>query len=135
MTRANKGILHAYKIGYRISKLGHISSPRGVAIKGSTSAPQGIPYRFFSFRIEGKITRVAAHRMQAYQKYGDRLFEKGALVSFKNRNTLDCSYDNIIIISPQDVADRKPREMTKRVSTIGLKAQAEKRRILNEIKK
>lgn len=67
--------------------------------------------KFFSLRVEGSPTSVAVHRLQAYQKYGEILFEPRVVVRHLNGDPLDNSYDNIAIgTQRQNLLDRDPEE-------------------------
>ena len=67
-------------------------------------------YAFFTARINDKSTRICVHRLQAYQKYGDIIFEKGIVVRHLNSNSKDNSYDNIGIgTQPENMLDM-PKE-------------------------
>ena len=52
-------------------------------------------YYCFNIRIDGKPKRIEVHRLQAYQKFGDKIFEKGIVVRHLNGDSTDNSYDNI----------------------------------------
>ena len=54
-------------------------------------------YAYFNARINDKPTRIEVHRLQAYQKYGDVIFEKNIVVRHLNGNSKDNSYGNIEI--------------------------------------
>ena len=65
-------------------------------------------YLRFSFagsRIEGcdsRVVSVFVHKLQAFQKFGDRLFQADVLVRHKNGDETDNSWKNIIIGTQQD---------------------------------
>lgn len=54
-------------------------------------------YLSFNIKIEkgGNATRSFVHRLQAYQKFGDKIFEQGIVVRHLNGISTDNSYDNI----------------------------------------
>lgn len=54
-------------------------------------------YFIFNFREGKKNRHVSMHRLQGYQKYGEAIFLKGAECRHQNSNSLDNSYDNILI--------------------------------------
>lgn len=91
-------VLHAYKKGYRCTKDGIVLNPKGVEV--GHIGPNG--YITVSIRILGKTKRVSAHRIQAFQKYGYKLFEKGIIVRHLNGSRLNFSWENIVIGSHSD---------------------------------
>lgn len=88
----------AYEKGYRVTKNGHLLNPKGRKI-GSINAHR---YERTSIKINGKDVVIRTHRLQAYQKYGDNLFEDGIVVRHLNGNALDNSCDNIAIGTQRD---------------------------------
>ena len=82
----------AYKKGYRVLMDGTPISKRN-QLSGSNCNG----YIRLGIRIEGKKDYVMVHRLQAYQKYGDKMFEKGIVVRHLNGNPKDNSWDNIAI--------------------------------------
>jgi hypothetical protein len=85
----------AHKIGYRIDDLGRIINPRGIVLKGHIRKQTG--YLSLGFRYLGETYKLNAHRLQAFQKYNSRIFEKGICVRHLNGNKIDASKDNIAI--------------------------------------
>jgi hypothetical protein len=90
--------IEAYNKGYRVTENGEVISHKGKTIKlylGSAG------YYKFSFRSEEKIkdNRVSfcVHRLQAFQKYGQKLFRKGIEVRHKDGVKANNSWDNILI--------------------------------------
>jgi len=54
-------------------------------------------YIIISCRYNGKMIQIDAHRLQPYQKYGDKIYENGIEVRHSNGNKNDISYNNIVI--------------------------------------
>jgi hypothetical protein len=94
--------------GYRVSEDGTLTNPKGVRINGRLT---NNGYREISFKINGKDTRVAVHRLQAYQKYGERIMEPGIEVRHLNGNRLDNSSKNIAIGTHSDNMRDIPRDI------------------------
>jgi hypothetical protein len=67
-------------------------------------------YAYFNVRINGKPTRIEVHRLQAYQKYGDMIFENDIVVRHLNGNGKDNSYENIGIGTQQENILDIPKE-------------------------
>ena len=77
-------------------------------------------YKLFSIRIPNKKypLQLKLHKLQAYQKFGDKLFEKGVQVRHFNGNSLDNSWDNILIGTNSDNQMDIPKEIRIRSATI-----------------
>ena len=100
MSKNNYFLIKAYESGYRISDKGEILNPQKVKLNGTIN--DKLKYHTFQFRIENKTKSIFVHRLQAYQKYKEKLFEPGILVRHKNGNHLDNSIDNIFIGTSKD---------------------------------
>ena len=90
----NKNEKTAYQKGYRVTK-------EGVVI-GKKKNPVGWlhtnGYRRFKIRDhEGKNRNVGVHRLQAYQKYGEKLYQEGYMVRHLDNDCTNNHYDNIDI--------------------------------------
>ena len=91
-------VQYAKKIGYRVEPSGDVIGTSGYKILASAHCG----YRQISVRMpaaEGRKRSRAlnVHRLQAYQKYGDAIFETGVVVRHLNGDSLDNSWDNILI--------------------------------------
>lgn len=84
----------AFEKGYRIDCLGKILGLSGSELKGRVS---NHGYLTFGFRHKTKTYQLHFHRLQAYQKYGDNMFEKGLVCRHIDGDKLNNSYDNIVI--------------------------------------
>lgn len=85
----------AYEKGYRINNLGIVTNSKGLKVKGFLNQDG---YKIFSIRNhENKTVKVFFHRLMAYQKYGDKLYNKGIVTRHFNGNKLDNSKHNILI--------------------------------------
>lgn len=74
-------------------------------------------YYCFNIRIDGKPKRIEVHRLQAYQKFGDKIFEKGIVVRHLNGDSTDNSYDNIGIGTYQDNSLDIPKDVRVKLAT------------------
>ena len=104
VSRRNKAVLEAFNRGYRIVD-GQLYNPDGVPLNGSSSDD----YKYFS--INKKIAKVRFHRLVAYQKYGDKLFEDGIEVRHKDGNSLNNFEYNIKIGTHKDNIMDIPKEI------------------------
>lgn len=104
----NKSITFATKKGYVVNKKGELFYKD----KKRLCACDGNGYFTFSIKLGIKNNNyiygnVAIHRLQAYQKFGKKIFEKGIQVRHLNGNCKDNCYDNIVLGSPsQNSMDR-----------------------------
>lgn len=112
----NEKILEAVNQGYKVSLDGMVFSPsRKTYNKGHRSGPYG--YMHISIYYNGYKKGVKVHRLQAYQKYGEAMFEPGIVVRHLNGNRLDNSWDNIAIGTTQDnMMDRTPEQRVQSAS-------------------
>ena len=92
MSKQKEILLLAIERGYIVDKAGNVfKDDKGV--KGSVSNRN---YKKFNIRnLNYESHPVFIHRLQAYQKYGDKIFEEGIVVRHLNGNSLDNSWDNI----------------------------------------
>lgn len=84
----------AYELGYRVDKKGNLYNPKGKLI-GGYIATTG--YCRTNTRFLGKFKHLLTHRLQAYQKYGEKMYEEGICVRHFNDIKTDNSWDNILI--------------------------------------
>lgn len=97
-SKNNKVLLFAYVLGYRVDSAGKVFSPTGKQLKLKTSTKKtSTQYYEFNIRYEKKSVPVKVHRLQAYQKFKNLMFEIGIVVRHKNNNSFDNSIDNIIL--------------------------------------
>lgn len=94
----NKIEVIASKRGYIVDQDGKLYNPKGYEI--GKSLDKG--YYYTRIRIKGISKRLKVHRLQAYQKYSNNLFEKGTMTRHLNGNSLDNSWDNIAIGTASD---------------------------------
>lgn len=87
-----------YNRGYSVSHEGILYNPKNKII-GFVSSNG---YLISNVRVDGKRFKFSAHRLQAYQKYGNLIFNSKIVVRHLNGNPLDNSYKNILIGSHSD---------------------------------
>lgn len=106
----------AYSEGYRINKSGCILNPLGKRIKGSVTKG----YRKFNLKLDGKDVSVKVHRLVAYQKFGDKIFDPKIQVRHLNGNSLNNTHNNIDIGTAHDNIMDLPAEVRKMKSAIAM---------------
>ena len=94
----NKHEVIAKERGYTISEDGIVYNPKNKSV--GTSGKNR--YKYFSFRINDKIIKVYFHRFQAYNKFGNKIYDEGMVVRHLNGNILDNSIANIEIGTNSD---------------------------------
>jgi len=109
----------AYEKGYRVTKDGDLLNPEGLKIGCINSAG----YKNTRIGFNEKKLYIATHRLQAYQKYGNKLFEDGIVVRHLNGNKSDNCWDNIAIGTSKDNSMDIPKETRIKRSILGAKTQ------------
>ena len=105
MKKFNRTV-YAYNKGYRIDKFGNAWGPFGKKLKLSLYKKG---YYSFSCRLSTGPSRIFIHQLQAYIKYGKKLFTLGFEARHLNSNSLDNNWDNIDIGSHSDNMMDKPK--------------------------
>ena len=103
-------LIECYNRGYRVDKEGNVWFKNKIR-KTHAHLFRKTYYKEISIRIENKVYNVKVHRLQAYQKYKEELFKKGIEVRHLNGNSLDNSYDNIVIGTHSENMLDKPKEL------------------------
>src|SRR5690554_3122960 len=84
----------AVKKGYSVTEDGLLLNPKG-KVRGKCISNRG--YYQITLRIKKVNYKTYTHRLQAYQKYGDKLFGEGVMVRHLDGDPLNNSWDNIVI--------------------------------------
>lgn len=100
-------VLLAKERGYTVTNDGICLNKNGkpVGCLGS----QG--YTMIGLIKNKKYYRIEVHKIQAYQKYGEKIFEDGIMCRHKNGIKTDNSYDNILIGTHTDNMRDIPQEL------------------------
>lgn len=110
----------AYDRGYRVTKDGYFLNPKGKVI-GNNIDSRG--YKQTGIIINKKYKSLYTHRLQAYQKFGDKLFKNGIVVRHLNGNKLDNSWGNIAIGTNRDNQMDISKEIRQKRCLPSIKAQ------------
>lgn len=106
MTKSQQGIIVAHTKGYTIDKDGNVFYNNKKRKLNNNNN-----YLRFSIRHNKIHYEIKVHRFQAYQKFGNKIFESGIEVRHLNGNSLDNSYENIDIGTHQDNMLDTPQEI------------------------
>ena len=112
MSKLNTNLLFSYKKGYRVTKEGRVIGVKGKFLSSIPLNRAG--YHFFSIRYNEERRIILTHRLQAYQKFGDKIFEEGIMVRHLNGDPRDNSWDNIAIGTQSDNMMDIPKEISLR---------------------
>tara|TARA_S200002703_G_scaffold68783_3_gene59694 strand:- start:289 stop:801 length:513 start_codon:yes stop_codon:yes gene_type:complete len=114
-TAFNRNEIIAYEKGYRITRDGKLINPKGDVIKGYKKESE---YRYYKIRKEGdwsKYHEFKLSRLQAFQKFGYKIYEKGTVVRHLNNDKGDDSWHNIEIgTQSQNCMDNPEEDRKKR---------------------
>ena len=108
MSKSNIGVVYAHSRGYRI-KNGEMISPSGATLKGSLT---NAGYRRINLRVpgshRGNSYRVMFHRLAAYQKFGEKIFDAELEVRHLDGDPQNNNYHNISIgTHSENMMDRR----------------------------
>lgn len=102
----NRNAEKAYKKGHRIKGL----KVTGVNVDYVKLLNDRHGYPYFKIRYEGKRVKVMAHRLAAFQKFGEAMYEKGIQVRHLNGNPSDFRFTNIAIGTQSQNSMDRPKE-------------------------
>ena len=87
-----------FEKGYDINKHGIIINSKGEFIEGYIhTLKSGYERKEITIRHDKKLINICHHRLQAYQKFGKAMFEKGVMVRHLDGDSLNNFWDNIQI--------------------------------------
>lgn len=131
MSESNIALILAYENGYRISK-------DGLTLITSKKEKQqthfnALGYPIFSFYNGIQSRTLFWHRLQAYQKYQEQLFNKNIVVRHLNDIKTDCSESNIVIGTQSENMRDIPLEIRLRSTLIAQNQAIKKTRLYNAL--
>lgn len=116
--------------GYTVDKYGRLFNKLGVEVIGSVDNKG---YRNTGIRMpDNRVVRVYFHRMVAYAKFKDKIYQDGTVVRHLDGNPLNNSWDNIDIGSYSDNMMDIPKHI--RVANAGLANMKYDKDMVNMIK-
>ena len=126
MNESQLALKTAYEKGYRVKNNCVYSFFKNCFLKLQTNQSG---YLYFNIKLQRKSIKVFVHRLVAYEKYKDKLFDQGIVVRHLNGNQKDNSFNNICIGTQQEnMLDRKPGDRLQHA----IKASRSIKRFTNE---
>lgn len=95
-------VIEAFNRGYVVSLEGKAYNKNGKEVGFLTKTPDEYESYKICIKINKKPASIAVHRLQAFQKYGYKMFEKGVLVRHFDGDSLNNSWENILIGTDSD---------------------------------
>jgi hypothetical protein len=107
-------MMEAFRRGYRVNDAGQSLNPSGEGV-GWVDPKYG--YIYITIKFNGRSTHFSAHRLAAFQRFGDALFQDGIEVRHLNGVEGDNSIENIALgTKSQNMMDKEPA-VRKRAAT------------------
>lgn len=130
--KQQKALILAKTKGYKFEN-GNIISPKGKVLKLYLNSNG---YYYFGIVLNRRTKTVKVHRLVAYYKFGDQLFEKGIVVRHLDGNPINNSFDNIAIGTHSDNMLDIPKEIrVKKARKAALKIRKFTKEQVDEIRK
>ena len=104
-SKKNKAIIIAFNKGYRIVD-GRAYNPSGEELR---IYPDDYGYLRMGMMIDCRVTSFRIHRLVAYQKFRDMIFEKGVHVRHLDGNSKNNLADNIVLGTASDNSLDRPK--------------------------
>lgn len=108
MSQSKTALMRAYEKGYRVRHniVYGLTKKKPLNLNCTQSG-----YLYFNLRLGKKSHKVFLHRLVAYEKYHEKLFEPGIVVRHLNGNRKDNSFNNICIgTQSENMLDRNPEQ-------------------------
>ena len=121
-SKTSKALRKAGSLGYHVTPGGAATTPSGRVV--TRKCGRVFSYIAFGF-VDDELgfVNVPAHRLQAYQKYGEAIFERGMEVRHLNGDYVDNSADNIALGTPTQNRMDMPVDVRRRIARAGAIAQ------------
>lgn len=112
-SKHNNAVIEAYEKGYRVvgGKVFYKNKERKLCLNNGY-------YKFGVRANNGQMINVKVHKLMAYQKFGNLMFEQGIEVRHLDSNSMNNLENNIDIgTSAQNAADKTPQTRLKAALT------------------
>lgn len=104
LSKCNRALLEAIEKGYYAKGEKVFSKNKELTLSVNKDG-----YKHFAIRFGKERYKIAVHRLVAYQKFGEVIFEKGIQVRHLDGDPGNNDYNNISVGTPVDnAADKKP---------------------------
>lgn len=101
-SKTSQALKLAYRKGYRIQKDGTLVNAADRKLQGSVKDSKGTRYRHFHVKFEGVSFPIAFHKLQAYQSFGDSIFDEKVHIRHLDGNSLNNARANISLGSKSE---------------------------------
>ena len=109
----NQNEIYANKLGYKVLKNGTLLNPQNKSIGHYNNKG----YKRFTLKKDKKTYFIFVHRLQAYQKYKDMIYNKNILVRHLDGDKTNNSYSNIVLGTNKDnMLDRDKEALIKQAN-------------------
>ncbi|NBW23729.1 MAG: hypothetical protein EBR82_88870, partial [Caulobacteraceae bacterium] len=118
---STEAIKIAYFKGYRVANNGSVISPHGKIRKCTLSTPSSCGSSYFRFNVgigNKKVYPIYVHRLIAYQKFGDRIFEEEIEVRHLDGNSTNNNISNIELGTKSDNEMDRKKNIQSYISSI-----------------
>ena len=103
LSKNNLAVQYANNKGYVVNSIGEVYNKNLNKIKLKRNVREnGKTYHSFNLKHNNILYTVKVHKLQAYQKYGEKIFNKNIVVRHLNDNSEDNSENNICIGTAHD---------------------------------
>ena len=117
MSKQNESVKLAWNRGYRVDYEGNFISSKGNILTPIKNNRGYYCWTISNYKTDkGRNHTFNIHRLQAYQKFGDKLFEPSTQVRHINGNCLDNSWENIEIGTSSDNMMDKSVEIRRKIA-------------------
>jgi hypothetical protein len=115
LSKTQEATIYAYDKGYRVVG-NEVISPfsgkaRALSMSGQTHYPR------FTIKMDDAHRMVEAHKLSAYQKFGDKAFEDGKIIRHLNTNPLNFRESNLKLMTRTESNLLIPEEDRKKHAT------------------
>ena len=131
----NELTLLANTMGYSVDQFGVVRNSKNKVVRSFINGKNGNSYLVFSIRnlsLWDYAKKVKVHKLQAYQKFRDKIFEEGIVVRHLDGNPLNNSWDNIEIGNQSDNMLDIPKEIRIKSATVASRKMQDNSRSFEE---
>ena len=124
--RGRELLLEAIQRGYTVDGDGDVYGPSGRRLARRAC---GSGYRAIAMKIEGRVVNVEVHRIAAYQRYGEAIFQDGIEVRHLDGDCTNNRADNLALGTPSQNSMDRLAEVRR---SMAVHASAKRRRLTDD---